>query len=334
MIYTNKNLLKINKIPKLFFVLLLVVACFISGCQNNNNSTFQGYVEGKYTYVSSATSGKLIELLAEKGNYIKKGQLLFKLDPEPENSQLQIAKQNLAHNEQMLEDSQKGGRETIIKAIEAQYAQVFAEVNLNKKNLVRYQILYKTHTIDKATLDNATATYQSSSERLKEIEANLAEAKMGARENIVAAQKALVASDIAAVNQAQWALTQKIVYSPNDALIFDTLHEKGEFVPAGEPVVVLLPRDTLKVIFFIPQKTLSQISMGEKIKFTCDQCHATYDATISFIAPDPEYTPPVIFSKETRDKLVYRIEAKISPQALYKINVGQPVDVKIDAKIK
>jgi HlyD family secretion protein len=329
MIHANKNLLKINKLHKALLTLPIAAVFFISSCQNHNNSTFQGYVEGKYTYVSSATSGKLIELLAEKGNYITKEQLLFKLDPEPENSQLQIAKQNLTHNEQMLEDSQKGGRETIIKAIEAQHAQVFAEVTLAHKNLERYQELYKTRTIDKASLDDATATYQSSSERLKEIEANLAEAKMGARENIVAAQKALVASDTAAVNQAQWALTQKTVYATNDALIFDTLHEKGEFVPAGEPVVVLLPRDTLKVIFFIPQKTLSQISMGEKIKFTCDQCHATYDATISFIAPDPEYTPPVIFSKETRDKLVYRIEAKISPQALYKINIGQPVDVTV-----
>jgi HlyD family secretion protein len=333
MIYAKKNSLKINRLQKTWLTIMVVGVCFISGCNNHNNATFQGYVEGKYTYVSSAVSGHLQELYVEKGNVIKKSQLLFKLDPEPENSQLQMAKQNLAHDEQILEDSLKGGRETIIKAIEAKRAQIIAETDLNKKTLDRYQNLYKTRTIDKASLDDAVTTYQTSIEKLKEVDANLAEAKMGARENVIAAQKALVESDIAAVNKAEWTLTQKTVYAqPNESFVFDTLHEKGEFIPAGEAVIVLLPRETFKVIFFIPQHTLSQVHMDEKIHFTCDACHATYEANISFIAPDPEYTPPVIFSKETRDKLVYRIEAKIVPEAITKINVGQPVDVKIAVK--
>lgn len=315
-------------IIKLFFIFLTTAtALSLCSCKRQHNLTLQGYVDGTYTYVSSAVAGTLRERPIAKGDIVKKNQFLFQLDPEPERSQLEVAKQNLVHSQQLLADLQKGGRTTIIDAIAAQRAQASAELNLAKTNLKRYQTLYQSHTIDKATLDSATTTYQTAHEKLKEIEAHLAEAKLGGRENAIAAQKALVASNTATVEQATWALAQKTVYSPSEALVFDTLHEPGEFIPTGNTVAVLLPRYTLKIIFFVPQVMLSRIRIGEKINFSCDGCDATYNAHINFISPDPEYTPPVIFSKETRNKLVYRIEAKIATSALNKINIGQPVDV-------
>lgn len=313
----------------IFFISSFLLLFFTVGCNDKSHITLQGYIDGKYTYLASAVGGKLIKLPIGRGDQAKVGQLMFELDPEPEVSLLLKAKNQLTHDQQISEDLQKGQRETIIKAIEAQRAQASANLDFATVTLVRYQKLYKTGTIDKGTLDQATTTYQTSRDRLHEIEANLSEAKLGSRENLIAAQKFLVEADKNTVNQAQWAFEQKTIKAPINAVVFDTLHQTGEYISPGQAVVVLLPKETLKVIFFVPEKYLSLLKRGENIEFSCDGCPQNYKATINFISPNTEYTPPVIFSKDSRDKLVYRIEAPIEAQAADKFSTGQPVDVFI-----
>jgi HlyD family secretion protein len=324
---------------RLFIILSIVVAvgavmAMVTGRYGNDGKVYQGYIEGKYTYVASAVAGTLQNVPVSRGETIKQGQLLFKLDPEPEVSQLEAARQNLVRTQQMLQDLQKGQRDTVIKAIEAQRLQAAANLDFAAKTLERYQRLYKTNTISKASLDQAVSNYDALSEKLKEINSNLNEAKLGARENMIAAQKALVDSNAATLKQADWALKQKISYAPKDGILFDNLYETGEFVAAGSPIVIILPRDTFKVIFFIPQRMLSTVALGDVLKFSCDECKDNYKATVSFISPEPEYTPPVVFSQDSKDKLVYRIEAKVASPDNAKINVGQPVDVLVRSRDK
>jgi len=308
-----------------------IVGClffiFIVGC-DNKHEYYQGYAEGVYSYLASAIGGNLTQALAVKGDQVKVNQPLFVLDPQPEYAKLQQAQNELNQAEQNLYNEQKGARGTVIAALEARLAQEKAVYNLAAINYKRYQTLYHQSAIDKLTFDQATNNYEQSQERIKELSANLAEAKLGAREHLVAAQEATVAAAEAEVKQAEWALLQKSIRAPEAGQITDKLYQIGEYVPAARPVLVLLPSDKIKLVFFVPEKKLATVKIGASVEVSCDSCKKIYSAKISYVSPSAEYTPPIIFSESSRDKLVYRIEALPSPQDATDFHPGQPVEVK------
>jgi HlyD family secretion protein len=99
----------------------------------------------------------------------------------------------------------------------------------------------------------------------------------------------------------------------------------GEFAPAGQPVIALLAPENIKLRFFAPQNMLAKLKLGQTVRISCDGCAKPIDARISFIASEPQFTPPVIYSIEQRDKLVYLVEAK--PVGAQSLRPGQPIDV-------
>jgi HlyD family secretion protein len=142
------------------------------------------------------------------------------------------------------------------------------------------------------------------------------------------ADRAQVAAQQAALDKARWSFDQKQQFAPTDAQVHDTLYRQGEFVAAGNPVVVLLPPENLKVRFFVPQEMLPQIKIGQTVSIQCDGAPRAINATINYISTQAEYTPPVIYSRETRANLVFMIEAKISPADATGVRPGQPADVR------
>lgn len=307
---------------------LLLVILLLTGC-DENLSVFQGYIEGRYSYLASAVAGRLNELAVARGAAVKTNQVLYALDAEPEQAKLQQAiKQNQADILQ-LENLKTAQRSTIIAGITAQREQAIANMKLAEKNYQRYQQLLTKHAIDKATFDAAQANYDAAVQRVAEVKANLAEAKQGSRAQLIAAQEAVVAASTAVVKQAEWAVGQKVVRAPRDGTIVNTFYLVGEFIPAGQPVISFLAPQDITLIFYVSPKVLPQIKHGAKIMFKCDGSSERYQATISFIASEAEYTPPVIFSKDTRDKLVFRIEAVPVFKAGVQFHPGQPIDVYV-----
>jgi HlyD family secretion protein len=136
-------------------------------------------------------------------------------------------------------------------------------------------------------------------------------------------------SQKAALDKARWSFDQKQQFAPANAFVQDTLYRQGEYVAAGNPVVVLLPPENLKVRFFVPQEVLPKIKTGETVNVSFDGAAKNYSATISYISTQVEFTPPVIYNRENRAKLVFMIEAKFSPADAPELRPGQPVDVKI-----
>jgi HlyD family secretion protein len=143
------------------------------------------------------------------------------------------------------------------------------------------------------------------------------------------ADVAQVASQQAALDKAKWAFDQKRQFAPADAQVHDTLYRSGEFVTAGNPVVVLLPPENLKVRLFVPQEKLPQIKVGQSVSVKADGAARAISATVNYISTQAEYTPPVIYSRETRAELVFMIEAKFSPADAAELRPGQPVDVEL-----
>ena len=131
----------------------------------------------------------------------------------------------------------------------------------------------------------------------------------------------------AALAKAEWDLSQKRRSAARDSLVFDTLYREGEWVAAGRPVVALLPPQNIKVRAFVPETRIATIHIGDRVRVAVDGIGEPFTGKVSYISPRAEYTPPVIYSREARSKLVFMIEAVFDPKTAENLHPGQPVDV-------
>ena len=134
------------------------------------------------------------------------------------------------------------------------------------------------------------------------------------------------------LDQTNWSFEQKKQSAPQAGLVYDTLFRQGEWVAAGKPVVVLLPPQNIKVRAFVPETRVGSIYYGETAQVTVDGVQSPFFGKVSYISPRAEYTPPVIYSRETRAKLVFMVELIFDPQAAANLHPGQPGDVEFKSK--
>src|SRR6266481_2932336 len=134
------------------------------------------------------------------------------------------------------------------------------------------------------------------------------------------------------LTQTEWSFLQKRQSAPRAGLVYDTLYREGEWVAAGKPVVVLLPPQNIKVRAFVPETRVGAIHYGDKVRVAVDGVRDAFVGKVSYISPRAEYTPPVIYSRETRDKLVFMIEAVFDPAFAANLHPGQPVDLQFESK--
>lgn len=308
-----------------WLVLVLIAIISISGCGRNDHYEFQGYVEGENIYLASPFYGVLNELNVVRGQHVNKGQLLFKLDSNPQDINVSLVRGELEQAQNTLIDLQKPKRLPEISAIEAQIDQTNAQIQLATVRVDRFQKLFIKHATDKDSLDAAMANLEQQKQLKQQYESNLALAKLGAREDQINAQKNQIASLEAKLREAKWELAQKSIFSPANGVIFDTYYQIGEFVANQQPVVSLLTPANIRIEFFVPLEVISKLYVGQKINFNCEGCRQNNQAQISYISPDAEFVPPLIYSRENYSKLVFRIKANISNPILFK--PGQPVTV-------
>ena len=134
------------------------------------------------------------------------------------------------------------------------------------------------------------------------------------------------------LTQAEWNFSQKKRAAPQTGLVYDTMFREGEWVAAGKPVVALLPPQNIKVRAFVPETRVGSIRYGGRVQVMVDGVPAPFVGKVSYISPRAEYTPPVIYSKESRNKLVFMIEAVFDPAVSANLHPGQPVDVEFESK--
>ena len=306
-----------------------LAAFFVTGCSSDSSNVFQGYIEGEYVHVASPLGGALTNLAVARGDEVKAGQLLFELERGSEAPTVQQAGKNLAQAQSQLDDLNKGRRPTEIASLEAQLERAQANLKLSAADLVRREQLGGADVVSKEELDQARAQRDVDQAQVNQLMADLETARLGGREDVVRAAEAGVESQKAALDKARWSFDQKQQFASANALVQDTLYRAGEWVASGNPVIVLLPPENLKVRFFVPQEMLPRIKTGENVSVTFDGAAKSYSATVNYISTQAEFTPPVLYNRENRAKLIFMIEAKFSPVDAAELRPGQPVDVKI-----
>lgn len=311
-----------TRLPVSFVVFL--AACGQAGPQ----AAYQGYAEGEYVRVASPLAGTLVRLDVAQGMAVAAGAPLFVLEQESEAAARRGAEEGLAQAKAQLADLEKGRRPEEIAAIEARRRQGAAGLELAEAELRRVEALVASGFQSAATLDQARSARDQARAALAGIDAELKVARLAGRADQLDAARAAVAQARAALDQADWRTARKTVPAPVAGVVQDRLYLPGEFVPAGGPVVSILPPGNIKLRFFVPEADLAKFRLGERVEADCDGCGEAIPATVSFVSTRPEYTPPVLYNRDNRAKLVWLVEARPAPSDAARLSPGQPVDVR------
>ena len=314
---------------------LAALACVmaIGGCAERTPAGYPGYVEGEYVRVAAPLSGTLLQLTVERGAEVARDAPLFTLESEQERAARAEAESRVRQAQATLANLEKGRRPPEIAAVRAQLAQAQASLRQSEADLVRTQKLVADKFLPPQKRDESIATRDRDRARVAELSQQVQIANLPARSDEIAAANAEVKAATDALAQAQWRVAQKSQVAPAAGLVIDTLYRVGEWVPAGASVVSLLPPANVKIRFYVPEPIVGTLRIGDAVDVRCDGCGAPINAKIRFIAPQAEFTPPVIYSKENRASLVFLVEAR--PDAFNAaLHPGLPVDVAVPTRAK
>jgi HlyD family secretion protein len=309
--------------------LLLALALALYACGNSAPPTLQGYVEGEYVRVAAPFAGTLLKLDTQRGATVTPGTPLFSLEAESEDAARRESEERVRRAQAQVDDMRKGRRPTELDAVRAQLSQAKVAAAFSEKEYQRALELVSKGFVSPQRADEAKATRDRDRDRVTELNAQLETAQLGSRPDEIRAAEAEAAAARQSLAQADWKLRQRSVSATVGGTVTDTLFVRGEWVPAGAPVVSVLPAGNVKVRFFVPEPQLGAVKVGQKVSLNCDGCAAAVSANVSFIAPQAEFTPPVIYSKDSRAKLVFMVEARPAAADAAKLHPGQPVDVTL-----
>lgn len=269
---------------------LFLITTLLCACKDGEKQ-YNGYIDADLTYLSSNYSGRLAELFVHRGETVHKNQLLFKLEQTSE--QYAVESSHLNENNLM-----------------AQKQEILAQLHYSELNYQRTSKMRQQQSASQNDLDVAKKDIDVLNNQLKAIDFQIQ------------------ASHIATSDK-RWQKSRTENVTEDNGLIFDTYYTPREFVQAGQPVLSLITKKHIKVIFYAPEAELSHITLNQKIKISSDGTSPLATGHISYISNIAQYTPPIIYSREERQDLVFRVEASIDTPDLQHIHLGQPVSLEL-----
>jgi HlyD family secretion protein len=306
---------------------VLILALVLAACGQSNDGRVQGWVEGDFVFVGPDEAGRVETLSVREGDQVAAAAPLFAVDADLQAADVRSASAQVAEARarlSRLEAAQQ--RKEEIAVLRAQERRAESAVALSTAELERQQSLAAKGIAAQAQLDIAKANSARDKAALEEVRRQITVAQLASREEDIAAAREALAAAQARQTAAETRLARRKLAAPVSGTVQQVYYRPGEMVPAGRPVVSLLPPGNIKVRFFVAETALAKIAPGDTVQVVCDGC-APITARVSFIARSAEYTPPVIYSIEERNKLVFMIEARTeTPVGL---RVGQPVTVTL-----
>jgi HlyD family secretion protein len=315
--------------PRAALILAGTVSLVLVACGPAREQPLTGYIEGEYLRVGAPFAGTLQQLSVRRGDAVQAGAPLFALERENETAARREAEERLRGAEARFTNLQTGKRPPEVEMVAEQLQQARAARELSAANLKRQQKLFADGFISSAALDDARTAAKRDEARVAELEANVTTTKLPARNDEIRAAEADAKAAREVLAQSEWRLAQRAIAAPASGLVHDTYYNAGDFVPAGNPVVSILPPANVKVRFYLPEPMLARIHAGTKVSLGCDGCGSPISATVDYVSNKAEYTPPVLYSKENRGKLVFLVEARPAAADAAKLKPGEPVDVTL-----
>ncbi len=302
-------------------IVALIIAAAVAAWMllggSTRERTLSGYIEGENLYLAAPVAGTVQAVSAVEGERVAAGQRLFQIEPATLTAQGQQAQANVA------------AARTQIASAEAQAQQAEADVSAASADAVRArQDLARLLSVRRAD-SAAVAGKDIDAARAALSEAN---ARVTAAQKTAQARRAQVVASRAQAEQAQGGAREVAIRvgqlapaAPSPARVEDVFFQPGEWVNANQAVVSLIPDNKVQVRFFVPEGQVARYRPGRQVRFSCDSCGGVLTATIRYVSPRPEFTPPIIYSRDSRDRLVFMVEAY--PARPANLQPGLPVDV-------
>ncbi|MDQ7081135.1 MAG: HlyD family efflux transporter periplasmic adaptor subunit [Paracoccaceae bacterium] len=311
------------------FCAIPVISSLLTACQPPLPYA-TGYVEGEYVLLAPVQIAQINSIKVRRGSQVKPGQALVLLERRDAEIAVAQTRAALAQAVSRLSNLKRGRRPEEIAVIEATLASARAKAAEAKRELDRQRDLFSRGIIAQTQLDAAVTAYDVARAHVGELEANLKVARLPARADEIKAAEAAVAQARAALEQAEWRLSKRSLSVNFNGQVFDIIRQPGEVSGPQAPVLSLLPDGAVKLRLYVSEKVVSQIGIGTHLDVKCDGCPDNLSAKVTYISNAPEFTPPVIYSLENRQKLVYLIEARPDANARM-LKPGQIVNVDLKA---
>jgi HlyD family secretion protein len=308
---------------------LIVAMLALSGCGQQQSNAFPGYMEANLVLVGSEQGGRVETLAVREGDSVEQGAPIFTLESEAQEAEVAAARARVTEAEAHFADAkQQMQRPGEIEVLDASLAQAKAMLQMSILTLDRTQKLFDKRWVSQAQLDDAKAQHDRNEAAVNEAERRIDAAKLPNRSDLIDAAAASVDAERHSLEQAETNRGKRKVFAPAAGTVEEVYFRPGEVVNAGQAVVALLPSGNLKVRFFVAEPVRADLHIDQTVNVTCDGCKGELAAKISFIAREAEFTPPVIFSQEQRQKLVFLVEAR-PLGATATLTAGQPVTVSL-----
>jgi len=309
-----------------FLCSLPLISALLTGC-DAPGPIATGYVEGDFVLVAPVETAQVREVKVARGDEVAAGTVLVEMERQDAEIALAQAEANVAQAESQLADLKEGARPEEIRVIEANLASAELRAQEAERERDRMQELSNRGVVTMAERDQAVTAAQVANAEVAQVAAELAVAQLPARPQAIAQAEAAVEAAKGAQKQAQWRLDQRTLSLGQPVKITDIVRHEGEIAGPASPVLAVLPEGAVKLRLYIPETAYSLIEVGDVLAVACDGCPEGQRARISYIADEPEFTPPVIYSQENRQQLVFLLEAV--PEGEHALKPGQIVDVRL-----
>lgn len=295
----------------------LVLWLFLRSGGRKSDEVFTGYVISDNVYMSSPVAGTLARVEVQRGQRVAAGAPLFRIDPTVRAAETEQARATIAANEAQVNQQQASLARARSDLAAAQADAERAGAEYRRLAAAQRQ---KPGSVAQLDLDQARASYEGA---LRKRDA--ARTQIGSASSAIAAARAQVRQSQAGLTSAERQLNELAPVAPSAGRVENVMFKPGESVTPNAPVVSIVPDGQVKMRFYVPQSLVSSYQPGRRVAIGCDGCAAGMTATVEFVANEPEYTPPVIYSLDAREKLVFLVEAR--PSDPRKLLPGQPIDV-------
>lgn len=311
---------------------IAVVGALLPGC--DTSVRIYGYVEGEYVAMAPLESARIAAVEVRRGDRVEAGAVVARMETDDATIAVHDATARLAQATSDVADLKRGRRPEEIDVVAATLASARAQQIDAEKALERRRDLFSRRVASQAELDQATTTRDIAAARVRELEANLEVAKLPARDDVLRAAEARVVQAEAALANSKWRLEQRTLTARSVGRIADLVRRPGEVAGPQAPVVSFLPDGAVKLKLWVPETAFSRIALGADLAVACDGCGSGLTARVTYVSPEPEFTPPVIYSVETRAKLVHLVEARPEGASLERLRPGQLVDVTLPGVVR
>lgn len=285
-----------------------------------------GYIEGEPIYLAAPASGTVEALYVREGDRIQAGGRTFLIDPGVQQAQERGAAAAVEAARARAEDLRKGQREQELEVFDAELAAAQAQLREAEASYARIEPLVRRGIYAPARLDQERAARDTARAQVEAVRRRRQVGALGGREDALRAADQQIVQAEGGLSEAEERLRTLSPRAPTEARVEEIFYRQGEFAPANQPIMALLPDKEVKLRFFVPERDLAHYRPGAVVRFRCDSCGPPRTARITWISPRPEFTPPILYSQGSRDRLVFMIEA--APDNPRTLQPGLPVDVE------